>query len=164
MKIKKVFEPIVAILTAALAANPKIRVSDVMDELNDVMKARVGEGGGGRATTFHKDEHGVVTAIRCFYFGKWFDPRVVETGLKANTPSGYNSMCKVGLNAWTKQQREAKTAKDDLLADVISGKIAQADLGAKMQEIEAAKAAVIATDLPLFDSIEDLFASQATTA
>lgn len=160
MKVKKVFVPIMALLASAMEANAKVKVADIFADIEELVKARVGEGGGGRATTFHKDDAGVVTAIRCFYFGKWFDPRVVETGVKANTPSGYNSMCKVGLNAWTKQQREAKAAKDTLLEEVIAGTTEQSQLGTRMQEIEDARNAIIATDLPLYDSLEDLLATQ----
>lgn len=166
-KAKKVFEPIIAILTAALAANPKVRVSEVMDDINEATRARVGEGAGGKATTFHKNEAGVVVGIRDFYFQKWFDPRVVPTGAKANTPSGYNSMSKAGLNQWTKQQSEAKKAKDALLVAVGAGEVASDAIGAKLQEIEDARNAVIA--LPVaengstlyFDTLEELLAASA---
>lgn len=166
-KAKKVFEPILAILTAALAANPKVRVSEVIDEITEACRARVGEGAGGKATTFHKDENGVVVGIRDFYFQKWFDPRVVPTGAKANTPSGYNSMSKAGLNQWTKQQSEAKKAKDALLVALCAGEVAADAIGAKLQEIEDARNAVIA--LPVaedgsqlyFDTVEELIAASA---
>ena len=166
-KAKKVFEPILAILAAAFAANPKVRVSEVMDEINEACRARVGEGAGGKATTFHKDEASVVVAIRDFYFQKWFDPRVVPVGAKANTPSGYNSMSKAGLNQWTKQQAEAKKAKDALLVAVGAGEVAADAIGAKLQEIEDARNAVIA--LPVaedgsalyFDTIDELLAATA---
>lgn len=162
-KTKKVFEPILAILAAAIAANPKVRVSEVMDEITELTKARVGEGGGGRATTFHKNEAGEVVGIRCFYFQKWFDPRVTETGKKANTPSGYNSMCKAGLNAWTKQQNAYKKAKDELLTKVAANEFAQADIGAEIARLDAEKATVIAAPegVVLFDSLEALQAHQA---
>ena len=159
-KVKKVFEPILAILTAAVAANPKVRVSDILDEVTAATAAKTGEGSGGKATTFHKTEEGVVDGIRCYYFGKWFDPATVEVGKKANTPSGYNSMCKVGLNQWTKQERDAKLAKDKLLADVAAGTVAASDVGAQLQAIDDAKKTVIETDLPLFDSYEELAASR----
>lgn len=161
-KAKKVFEPVLAILTAALAANPKVKLVDVMDEVNEACRARVGEGSGGKATTFVKNAEGVVVAIRDFYFGKWFDPRVVPTGLKANTPSGYNSMSKAGLNQWTKQQNDAKKAKDALLAAVGAGEIAADQVSAKLQEIEEARAAIIEAPVGengeqlYFDSVEDL--------
>lgn len=166
-KAKKVFEPIIAILFAALATNPKVRVSEVIDKITEACRARVGEGAGGKATTFHKNEAGVVVGIRDFYFQKWFDPRVVPTGAKANTPSGYNSMSKAGLNQWTKQQNEAKKAKDALLAAVGAGEVASTDIGAKLQEIEDARNAVIA--LPVaedgsalyFDTVEELLAATA---
>lgn len=164
-KAKKVFEPIIAILTAAIAANPKVRVSEILGEVQEACRARVGEGAGGKATTFHKNEAGVVVGIRDFYFQKWFDPRVVPTGAKANTPSGYNSMSKTGLNQWTKQQAEAKKAKDALLVAVGAGEVTADAIGTKLQEIEDARNAVIA--LPVaedgstlyFDTLEDLLAA-----
>lgn len=163
MSTKKVFAPIIALLTAAVASNPKVRVSDVLAEVEELTKANVG-GGGGRATTFHKNDAGETDAIRCFYFQKWFDPRTVETGKKANTPSGYNSMCKVGLSQWTKQQRDYKNGKDELLAKVVSGEVAQADLGTHLQALEDAKNTVIAVPggVQMFDTLEELQASQAT--
>ncbi len=166
-KAKKVFEPILAILTSALAANAKVRVSEVIDEITEACRARVGEGAGGKATTFHKDENGVVVGIRDFYFQKWFDPRTVPVGAKANTPSGYNSMSKAGLNQWTKQQSDAKKAKDALLVAVGAGEVAADAIGAKLQEIEDARNSV--TALPVaedgsalyFDTVEELIAASA---
>ncbi|UOF80193.1 hypothetical protein [Caudoviricetes sp.] len=160
MKIKKVYIAILALLEQAVADNAKVRVADVLDQVRELAKARVGEGGGGRATTFHKNAEGIVVAIRDFYFGKWFDPRVVETGVKANTPSGYNSMCKVGLNQWTKQQRVAKLAREELLKQVASGDVAPDAIGAQLEVIEEARNAVIPTDLPMYDSLDDLLATQ----
>lgn len=161
-KVKKVFEPIVALLLAAIETNPKVRVSDVIAEVQELAKARVGEGGGGHATTFHKNEAGEVVGLRCYYFQKWFDPRTVETGKKANTPSGYNSMTKAGLNAWTKQQREYKAAKDGLLTQVAAGEVPQDQIGAKLEEFEKNRAAIIA--LPEgavgYDTLEELLAAQ----
>lgn len=164
-KAKKVFEPILAILSAALATNPKVRVSEIFDEVTEACRARVGEGAGGKATTFHKNEAGVVVGILDFYFKKWFDPRVVPTGAKANTPSGYNSMSKAGLNQWTKQQSDAKKAKDALLVAVGAGEVAADQISVKLQEIDAARNAVI--ELPTaedgsqlyFDSVEELIAA-----
>lgn len=159
-KAKKVFEPIIAILLSAMTTNPKVRVSEIIEEVTEACRARIGEGAGGKATTFHKDENGVVVGIRDFYFQKWFDPRIVPTGLKANTPSGYNSMSKAGLNQWTKQQSEAKKAKDALLVAVGAGEVAAADIATKLNEIEEARNAVIATPegFHFFDSVEELVA------
>lgn len=165
-KVKKVFEPIIALLVAAVEANAKVRVSDVLEEVKELAKARVGEGGGGKATTFHKNEAGEVVGIRCWYFQKWFDPRVTEVGKKANTPSGFNSMCKAGVNAWTKQEREYKAAKDGLLTQVAAGEVAQDQIGAKLQEFETARGVIVAAPegVVLYDTLEDLLAAQSAEA
>ena len=52
-------------------------------------------------------------------------------------------MCKVGLNQWTKQQREAKKAKDELLAKVASGEVPAEQLTAELEAIEAKRNAVV---------------------
>jgi uncharacterized protein (DUF2267 family) len=158
LKLKKVFQPLFTIINAALAANPKVKLSDVVAELEEAAKARVGEGGS-RSTTFHRDEEtGQVVGIFDYYFKKWFSPKLVDVGTKAGTPSGYNSMSKVGLNQWTKQQREYKLAKDDLLTKVANGEIDQSQIAQHLEAIEAAKNTVIALPegVVMFDTLEEL--------
>lgn len=161
--IKKAFQPIMDILTAALEAGTVDQ--GVFDEVQAVCVAKTGNGGG-KASTFHRDpETGEVVAIKCYYFGKWMDPKVVDFGEKKTSASGFNSMCKEGNNLWTKQNNEAKKATAAILDRVESGELQPADIPAEKEAIEAARTAV----QPLeredgytgFDTLEECLAAQA---
>ena len=152
MAVKKVFQPLMTLLTA----NQSSTVSEIMDQVNDLVSAKVG-GGGGKATTFHRTADNVVAAVKCYYFGLWMDPRLVDFGTKAGSATGLNSMCKAGLSAWTKQQSAFKKAKEALLNEVAAGDVLASDIPAKLAELEAARDAVIAVpaDIQAFESLED---------
>lgn len=130
MTIKKAYVDIVDLLEA----NGDAQVSDILPEVIKLASAKTGSGGG-KATVFHRDEDGDVVAIRCYYHKLWMDPRVVEFGKKATSPTGYNNMCKDGVSKWTKQQREAKQAEGTLLADVAAGELAVENIASAQEEI-----------------------------
>lgn len=150
--VKKVFQP----LHTLLSANQSAVVSDLMDQINELVSAKVG-GGGGKATTFHRLADGTVAAVRCYYFGLWMDPRLVDFGAKAGSATGLNSMCKAGLSAWTKQQSAFKKAKEALLAQVAAGEVAPEDINDHLAKLEADRDAVIAVpaEIQAFESLED---------
>lgn len=157
MAIKKAYTAIVALLTA----NQGLQVSDVLAEVIELASAKTG-GGGGQASTFHKDEEGNTIAIRCYYHGLWMDPAEVEFGAKASSPTGLNSMCKDGMSKWTKQQRAAKAARNELLDSVANGETSADDLPGLLAEIEETRNAVIPREDEYgYESLEDLLAAQA---
>ncbi len=88
------------------------------------------------SSTFKKDDDGVVTHVFCYYHKEWEDVTEVEYGKKASTSTGLNSMCKVGVSNWTKQQRIMKQAKAELLEQVSSGEVDASDLLTLIEEIE----------------------------
>lgn len=135
--IKKAYQDIVTLLQD----NEDSYVRDILPQVVELASAKSG-GGGGKASTFHKDEDGNVVAIKCYYFGLWMDPAVVEFGAKSSSATGLNSMCKEGSSRWTKQQRDAKKAKEQLLTDLANGDVEATDLPQLMDEIEEAKNAV----------------------
>lgn len=137
-QIKKAFAEIVELLQA----NENSKVKSVLPQIIELASAKSGGGGGG-ATTFHKNADGKVVAIRCFYHKKWMSPEVVEFGAKANTATGFNTMCKTGVSNWTKQQREAKNAKDVLLAGIADGSVPHTELAERLQAIEDARNLVV---------------------
>lgn len=143
--IKKAFLPIVELLQAAVAENSKVRVSEVLDGVLDLASAKSGAGGG-KATTFHRNEAGEVTAVKCYYHNLWMDPRVAEFGEKKSSASGLNSMCKDGMSKWTKQNSEFKKAQAELLSKVSSGEINPSDIAAHLQNLEATKDAIVARE------------------
>lgn len=128
--IKKAYQSIVELLQA----NEDARVGDILPEVVELAAAKTGAGGG-KATAFHRNEEGEVVAIKCYYHKLWMDPRVVEFGKKATSPTGMNNMCKDGVSKWTKQQREAKSAEAELLNRVAAGDLAVEDIAGEQERI-----------------------------
>jgi len=138
MSIKKAFIPLVELLEA----NKGKTVSSIMEKVLELTSAKAG--GGGRASnTVHKNDAGDVTHVFCYYHKKWEELAKVEYGKKASSPTGYSNMCKEGTAAWTKQQRDAKKGKDDLLASVAAGETKATDIKARMEEIEKDRGKVV---------------------
>lgn len=137
--IKKAFQPIMTLLATAVEAGTVAQ--EVYDEALGLTVAKVGAGGG-KATTFHKNEAGEVDAVLCYYHKLWMNPQHVEFGAKASSATGLNSMCKDGVSKWTKAKNAAKTAEAALLGRVTSGELAAEDIPAEQASI-AEEAAVI---------------------
>jgi uncharacterized protein YuzE len=155
--IKKAYQDIITLFQD----NEDSFVRDILPQVTQLASAKTG-GGGGKATTFHRDENGKVVGIQCYYHKLWMDPEVAEFGKKASSATGYNSMCKDGVSKWTKQQRDAKRAKEQLLLDVSNGDIEAADLPALLAEIEEASDVIIPRDDNYgFSTLEELLDSQA---
>lgn len=136
MTIKKVFQPIIDFLET----NKDSKVKTVMEGVVALCSAKAGGGG---ATTFIKDASGKTTHVFCYYHKKWEEVGPCEYGAKASSPTGFNSMCKIGTSEWTKQQRQAKNASTALLAKVASGEVSPGDIGKHQADIEAAKAVIV---------------------
>jgi hypothetical protein len=140
--IKKAFLPIVEALRAAMEADPKVKVASILGDIEALASAKSGAGGG-KATTFHRDEAGNVVAVKCYYHGLWMDPRVAEFGEKKSSASGLNSMSKDGMSKWTKQNAAAKKAKEDLLLKVQSGEVPADQIADALVAIDAERETVI---------------------
>ena len=155
MAIKKAYQEIVSFLEA----NRDEQVNEVIDTVIQMASAKTG-GGGGKASTFHRNEAGDVVAIRCFYHQKWMSPLVVEFGKKASSASGYNSMCKDGVSKWTKQNREFKSAQQELLQRVMNGEVAQDEIADEMARLEEEKSRIIPLegDYQGFDTLDECLA------
>lgn len=147
--VKKAFQPIVDILNA----NAGKKVSEVLPQILELASAKVASGG----SVAIRDKDNKVVAILDYYFKRWMPlvgDKAVDFGEKKGTPTGYNSMSKAGTSAWTKQQRAAKAANDQLLKDVAAGAVKPADLTAKLAEIEAQRKSIEKTDLGFADEAE----------
>ena len=129
--IKKGFQEVYSILIA----NEDKKVSTVMDELIEIMTSKQ------RDKNHFEDDDGL--HVFCYYHKIWELTDQVEYGKKVNTATGLNSMCKVGTNQWTKQQREFKKSKADLLNQVASGEIAVDEIDDKITELEEIKDTII---------------------
>jgi len=116
-------------LYAILLANADKKVKTVMDLLIPIMESQQ------RDKNHYIDEDGRLV-IFCYYHKQWEWVDQVPYGKKANTVTKLNTMCKVGTNQWTKQQREFKSAGTDLLELVASGELLPEDISTKTDEFE----------------------------
>lgn len=131
MAIKKDFQVIVEFLEA----NQNKKVATIIEQLREMCSQA-------NTVAFKKDEDGNVTEVFCYYHKVWEKVSEHEYGKKAsNKATGLNTMCKKGLNQWTKQQSTAKKAKEQLLARVASGE--ELDIRAELEAIEVARRQII---------------------
>lgn len=138
--IKKAFQPIMTLLTLAVQNGQMSQ--ETYDAAEALTVAKVGAGGG-KATTFHKNDDGVVVAVLCYYHKLWMNPADVEFGAKASSATGLNSMCKDGVSKWTKAKNAAKTAEAALLGRVTAGELAAEDIPAEQARIKEEAAVII---------------------
>jgi len=155
MTIKKVYVELVSFLEE----NQSKKVSTILDELKSMCESK-NSGGSEIGTTFHKNDEGETIAIFCYYFKKWMKLEDVEVGLKANTSSGYNTMCKEGVSNWTKQQRVAKSERDSLLDQLGDGSITVDDLPTLQEEIEVRRKLIKESDGIHYNTLEELLSYQ----
>lgn len=150
--IKKVFTEV----NALLELNKDQLVNTLMPQLLALMSTKVG--GSEIGSTHLKDEQGNVIAIYCYYHKRWELLSLHTYGLKAGSTTGYNSMCKLGVNQWTTQQRLAKKAKEQLLTKLQSGELTLELLPAEQDAIESQRNSIVYADnYPIaFDTLEEL--------
>ena len=162
--IKKAYQAILLALTTAMEADENATIASIINEVTDLAAAKTGSGGG-KATAFHRDEAGEVVAIKCYYHKLWMDPRVVEFGKKATSPTGMNNMCKDGVSKWTKQQRDIKQQEAELLGRVTKGDLAVEDIEGEQERIQAdAKVITPREDEYGFETLEDCIADSEARA
>ncbi|RKZ94133.1 MAG: hypothetical protein DRQ40_06460 [Gammaproteobacteria bacterium] len=154
MTIKKAFVAINAILLA----NEDKKVKTIMPDLVELMSAK---GAGGGASSVHRNEAGEVVGIMDYYFKVWLPVAFVEYGAKANSASGLNTMCKLGTSLWTKQQREFKKGKEELLDNVAAGDVLPTEIQQHLDDLEEARGFIAAYPIPelAFASTEDMDAA-----
>lgn len=145
MTIKKQFSDLIAFLEA----NQGKKVSTLMPELIEMASAKVTQ------KTFHKDADENVVAIYCYYHKRWELLSEVEYGAKASSSTGFNTMCKEGVSQWTKQQRDAKKAKESVLDKVASGELTADQIPVELAEIERNRQAVVESSEPSYDTLEE---------
>lgn len=113
MTIKKAFLAVHALLMD----NQNKLVSDIQDELTALMSAKVNTGKS-VAPMYVKDTKGKVVAIHDYYYKRWLPlvgDNAVKFGIKQNTKTGYNRMCKSGAALWRAQLSKAKIMREDFL-------------------------------------------------
>jgi hypothetical protein len=124
-------------LVNLLEANKNKKVSTILPQIMELVTTKQ------KSRTFIKDDEGNILAIYCYYHKRWERLDECEYGKKASSSHGYNTMCKEGTSQWTKQQREAKKAKEQLLTQLANGEITQDELTSLMDEIEEQRTRII---------------------
>jgi hypothetical protein len=119
-----------------LIANEDVLVSDIMSLLVPIMESQQ------RDKNHYFDDDGNMFVF-CYYHKDWEMCKQVEYGKKANTATGLNSMCKVGTNQWTKQQRDFKKSKSNLLELVANGSLAIEDINSEVEKLEITKDTIV---------------------
>ncbi len=120
-----------------LETNKNKKVETILEMVREMCSQKV-------ETTFRKDEDGNVTHVYCYYHKVWEDVSQVEYGKKAsNKATGLNTMCKVGLNQWSKQQRVAQKEKNELLEKMAKGEVTQEEFALELDAIELRRNTII---------------------
>jgi len=145
--IKKVYVELVELLES----NQNKKVSSIMDQVLELATTKQS------TKNFLTNDNGEVTHVFCYYHKKWEPLAEVEFGKKKHSASGFNSMCKEGVNQWSKQNRDAKKAEAELLDKVASGELAPDDIQSAREQIQAEKSKIVPREDGIgFDSIDEL--------
>ena len=145
-QIKKVFQEVYELLNS----NQSAKVSKLLPQLVELMCAKTNQ-----ETSYKVD--GQVVAVYCYYHKVWELVSDHEYGAKASTNTGLNTMCKVGVSNWTKQQREAKKAQELLLNSLADGSVTLDQIQTKKEEIESARNVIVSIEDKLsFNTLEEL--------
>ena len=133
MLIKKDFQELVTFLET----NKNKKVDTILELVREMCSNK-------NEVNFKKNEEGVVTHAYCYYHKEWEDVSIVEYGQKvSNKATGLNTMCKVGLNQWSKQQRDYKKAKEQLLDQVSKGELTIEALNLELTKLDEAKNTIV---------------------
>ncbi len=140
MSTKKVYIEMVAFLES----HKDSKVADILksNEFIEIIEAKK------NSNCVLKDANDKVVAIFCYYHKQWELLSKVEYGSKASSATGFNTMCKIGVNKWTKQQNDAKKAKANLLDEVAEGKLDPKDINPRLDTIENARNKIDMKDAP----------------
>lgn len=123
-EIRKPFADIVALLEA----NKDKKILAILPQIRELCESKK------KDSTIRKDENGKVTEIFCYYHQEW-EP-VAWYGAKASSHSGFNTMCKIGVNEWTKRQNNIKKAKEEVLKKVANGELTPDKIQGELERIE----------------------------
>lgn len=134
--IKKPFQALISLMEA----NKEAKVSEILDQVIAMCTSQK------RESSSWKDENGEVKIIFCYYHKRWEIVGEHIYGAKRHSITGLNSMCKIGVNAWTKRQKLAKDAESKMLTQVAKHEVKPEEIPELMIAIELAKIEVIPQD------------------
>lgn len=114
-----------------LNENSNKKVSSIIELIE-----QLNEGKSTRQKTYLMTKDNKPFAIFCYYHKQWELISETEYGLKSSSKTGLNTMCKLGTNKWTKQQKDAKKQEAELLTQLIEQKITIEEAETMKQDIE----------------------------
>lgn len=136
-------------LIELLEANKNKKVETLLPQILELATAKQA------SKNFLTNDKGEVTHIFCYYHKKWEE--VKHYGKKKHSASGYNSMCKEGVNMWTKQQRQYKTGMEDLVDQIAEGTLSADMVQEAKEELHYEKNEIVRRkDGHGFDTQEDI--------
>lgn len=135
--IKKDFVAIVELLEA----NKNKKVDTILAQILEMCTSK-----NVMKSTVRKNDADEVTHIFCYYHKKWEPIATVPYGNKSNTASGLNTMCKEGVNSWTKQQRVFKATKAELTDKMLSGELTAEQAKDALTAAEQARDIIVARE------------------
>lgn len=136
MNVKKQFAEIYKLLEE----NSNRKVSTILPQLAALMSTKTA-GGSDIGRTYLKDGDRTY-AVYCYYHKKWELTDVAEYGSKLNTATGFNTMCKEGVSAWTKQQRAFKKQREALLMQLLANEIEKDEFDSALAIAEEERKAI----------------------
>lgn len=136
LQIKKQYVELIELLEA----NSNKKISTLLPDIIAMCEAKQA------SKTFILDPEGNVSQVFCYYHKQWEDVTKMPYGAKKSSASGLNSMCKVGYNQWSKQQRDFKKQKEELLQKVADGEIESGELSSILDELEVQRTSIVPLD------------------
>jgi hypothetical protein len=139
MTIKKSFAEIVSFLEA----NKNKKVSTILDDIYEMTAQK------SQSKTFLTNDNGEVIAIFCYYHKQWELVSEVAYGKKASSTTGLNTMCKIGVSKWTKQNNTVKKVGEIVLEMLESGKISADEISLTKEKLITEAKEIDMTDAPV---------------
>jgi len=135
---KKAFVEVVALLEK----NKNRKVSTILGQIKEMTAQKA------NLKTFITDEAGKVVAIFCYYHKQWELVSKVEYGKKASSSTGFNTMCKIGVSKWTKQNNAVKAVSLTVLEMLEAEEITADEISATKERLVAEAKTIDKTDMP----------------
>ena len=146
MTTKKVYDEVIMLLET----NKDKKVSSILEKVYKLCESKKMD------TSFKKDKEGKIIAIFCYYHKQWELLSEVPYGSKANSTTGFNTMCKVGTSKWTKQQRDSLLSKTKMLEDISKGIVEPANILKLSEDIESIRKTMDTKDMPIGHTLEEV--------
>jgi hypothetical protein len=122
-----------------ITANSNKKLDSVKSELLHLIQELVSQQSNRAVTDAWRgsSDNGTLECF-CYYHKTWEKVTTETYGSKQGSKHGFNNMCKVGTNAWTKWNKVRKQVDERILSDVMKGMIKQDEIAIKKETMLAA--------------------------